>query len=217
MPRQLKTYVTTSGFFELAVAAPTMKAALEIWGAGPDLFRRGYAKETRESAIVKATMAKPGAVLKRAVGGQGPFKAHAGLPDVSMWKKPARKSAPPDAEAPQPEPPRRLAPVKKAPVKATPPKPSAAEREAARLSEAAQKKREREAARAEAAQRKALALRKKAMEKAEKAMREASAAHDEIVLALEKERRKLDQRALEEDERWETQKRELDAALRDAQ
>ena len=31
MPRQLKTYVTTSGFFELAVAAPTMKAALDIW------------------------------------------------------------------------------------------------------------------------------------------------------------------------------------------
>ncbi len=128
MPRHLKTYVTTSGFFELAVAAPTMKAALEIWGAGPDPFRRGYAKETNESAIVKATMAKPGAVLKRAVGGQGAFQEHAGLPDVSMWEKPAKRTSPRKAPASAPEPSPKPALVKLAPVKVTPAKPSASDK-----------------------------------------------------------------------------------------
>ena len=88
MPRQLKTYVTTSGFFELAVAARTMKAALEIWGAGRDLFQRGYAKETSDPAIVNATMAKPGVVLRRGVGSRGSFKEKPDLPDVSAWEKP---------------------------------------------------------------------------------------------------------------------------------
>ncbi len=72
-------------------------------------------------------------------------------------------------------------------------------------------------ARAEAVERKALYLRQKAIKKAEKAIRDASAAHDERVFELEKERREIEQRALEEDKRWEIQKRDLDAALRDVQ
>jgi hypothetical protein len=33
MARKLKTYQTSLGFFDLAMAAPSMKAALEAWGA----------------------------------------------------------------------------------------------------------------------------------------------------------------------------------------
>src|SRR6478672_9602980 len=33
MARKLKTYTTSVGFFDLAVAAPSMKAALEAWGS----------------------------------------------------------------------------------------------------------------------------------------------------------------------------------------
>jgi hypothetical protein len=32
MARKLKTYQTSLGFFEQAIAAPSMKAALEAWG-----------------------------------------------------------------------------------------------------------------------------------------------------------------------------------------
>src|ERR1700731_3483619 len=42
MARKLKTYQTSLGFFDLAIAAPSMKAALEAWGAEQtrDLLRR---------------------------------------------------------------------------------------------------------------------------------------------------------------------------------
>jgi len=49
-----------------------MKAALEIWGARGNLFHQGFAKQTDDADIVKATMAKPGVILRRAVG----TKAH---------------------------------------------------------------------------------------------------------------------------------------------
>src|SRR4051812_48074180 len=45
MARKLKTYQTSLGFFDLAIAAPSMKAALEAWGAGSNLFHQGIAKE----------------------------------------------------------------------------------------------------------------------------------------------------------------------------
>jgi colicin import membrane protein len=65
MARKLKTYETSVGFYDLAVAAPSMKAALEAWGAGSNLFHQGIAKETDDPEVVAATMAKPGVVLKR--------------------------------------------------------------------------------------------------------------------------------------------------------
>jgi colicin import membrane protein len=218
MPRQLKTYVATTGFFDLAVAAPTMKAALEIWGAGRDLFQRGYAKETNDPAIVKATMAKPGTVLKRAVGGRGAFKEKAELPDVSGWEKPVKK--PPKAPAPEPELPPKPKPGKPKPVKTEPAKPTAAEiaaeRNAARQYEAAQKRRDRDAARAEAAERKARERREKAIEKAEEALRAAHDAHDSRASALEEERARIERRIQEEEEHWNNEKRSLVATLRQA-
>jgi hypothetical protein len=83
MPRRLKTYQTSLGFFDLAVAAPSMKAAAEAWGTKTNDFKRGFAKETNHPAIVAATMAKPGVVLKRPVGSNGAFSEHAELPKAT--------------------------------------------------------------------------------------------------------------------------------------
>src|SRR4029450_11350206 len=80
MPRKLKTYQTSLGFFDQAIAAPSMKAALEAWGAESNLFHQGVAKETDDPEVVAATMAKPGVVLRRPVGSNGPFKEDAQLP-----------------------------------------------------------------------------------------------------------------------------------------
>ena len=44
--RKLKTYQTSLGFYDQAIAAPSMKAALEAWGASSNLFHQGVAKET---------------------------------------------------------------------------------------------------------------------------------------------------------------------------
>jgi hypothetical protein len=80
MARSLKTFFTSIGFFDLAVTAPSMKAALEAWGAQRNLFHQGLAWETDDAAIIKATMAKPGVVMKRAVGTKGTFQEKAELP-----------------------------------------------------------------------------------------------------------------------------------------
>src|SRR3954451_6577887 len=74
MPRKLKVYQTSLGFFDLAIAAPSMKAALDAWGAGSNLFHQGVAKETDDRDVVAATMSKPGVILRRPVGSDGPFR-----------------------------------------------------------------------------------------------------------------------------------------------
>src|SRR3981189_2213362 len=80
MARKLKTYQTSLGFFDLAIAAPSMKAALEAWGADSNLFHQGAAKESNDPDAVATAMAAPGVVLKRPVGSSGPFKENADLP-----------------------------------------------------------------------------------------------------------------------------------------
>jgi colicin import membrane protein len=80
MARKLKTYQTSLGFHDLAIAAPSMKSALEAWGAGSNLFHQGVAKETTEPDVVAAAMANPGVVLKRPAGSNGRFAEHSGLP-----------------------------------------------------------------------------------------------------------------------------------------
>ena len=80
MPRKLKTYTTSAGFFDLAIAAPSMKAALEAWGSNSNLFHQGFAKLSDDPDIVADTMARPGVVLRRPVGTNGRFSEHAKLP-----------------------------------------------------------------------------------------------------------------------------------------
>ncbi len=80
MARKLKVFQTSLGFFDQAVAAPSMKAALEAWGADSNLFHQGAAREITDSKVVAATMAKPGVVLRRPVGSNRPFTEHSALP-----------------------------------------------------------------------------------------------------------------------------------------
>jgi colicin import membrane protein len=73
MARQLKVYRTHLGFYDLIVAAPSKKAALEAWGASPHLFAQGFAAETTEPKLVEAALKAPGVVLKRQFGSKGEF------------------------------------------------------------------------------------------------------------------------------------------------
>jgi colicin import membrane protein len=104
MPRKLKTYQTSIGFYDLAIAAPSMKAALEAWGAGSNLFHQGAAQETDDPEVVTATVSKPGVVLMRAAGSNGRFTEHADLPDIEDEGSARKKS-------PRPEPRRRPAKI----------------------------------------------------------------------------------------------------------
>jgi hypothetical protein len=74
MARKLKTYQTSMGFFDLAIAAPSMKAALEAWGSNSNLFHQGVAKESSDPDVIAAAMSKPGVILRRPVGSNGPAR-----------------------------------------------------------------------------------------------------------------------------------------------
>ena len=92
MARKLKTFQTSLGFYDLAIAAPSMKAALEAWGAGSNLFHQGVAKETDDPDVVAATMSKPRVVLKRPAGSNGRFAEQSDLPsDLGSGENRARR------------------------------------------------------------------------------------------------------------------------------
>src|SRR3954464_15926403 len=93
--RKLKTYQTSLGFYDLAVAAPSMKAALQAWGASSNLFHQGSSGETRDSKIIAATMVKPGIVLQRPVGTSAPFHEHAQLPTIKYFAAPSALASAP--------------------------------------------------------------------------------------------------------------------------
>ena len=102
MARKLKTYQTSLGFFEQAIAAPSMKAAMEAWGRRHNLFHQGAAKESHDPNEIAATMAKPGVVLRRPVGSDGPFGETSRLADRSGRHRQAGESYP-QVESPQTE------------------------------------------------------------------------------------------------------------------
>src|SRR5262252_7036304 len=80
-----------------------MKAAAEAWGSRTNVFTQGFAKESRDLAIVSATMAKPGVVLRRPVGSNGPFAEHAELPKDLPVEKLTERPAKPHKEPPSPK------------------------------------------------------------------------------------------------------------------
>jgi flagellar motility protein MotE (MotC chaperone) len=84
---RLKVFTTQSGFYDLAVAAPSQAGALRAWGIRQNLFAEGMAKVASDDAIVKAALANPGVVLKRALGTKGAFSEDAPLPKVKGAKK----------------------------------------------------------------------------------------------------------------------------------
>jgi hypothetical protein len=215
MARKLKTFITNLGFFELALAAPSMKAALEAWGMGHNAFHHGFARETDDPKIVAATMAKPGVVLRRPVGTTGAFSENAELPRNWKITPPKTARAKPVAKAPPaPKPVKKARDDKKentARAAVISFEKAKARREREREKEAARKA-EREAAREE----KELAQRTREAEKAEAALARAQARHDEAMAAIEKEREKVDRRAQIETDRWKRERDELKDALRGA-
>ncbi|QOZ36984.1 cell envelope biogenesis protein TolA [Bradyrhizobium sp. CCBAU 53421] len=203
MARKLKTYQTSLGFFDLAVAAPSMKAALEAWGADSNLFHQGAAKESDDSDVIAATMAAPGVVLKRPVGSSGPFKEHAelptNLPGDNISKKAGSRSV---RRKPQKHPERA--------------KDQAADREAALAFEKEQKHRARERAKEEAAQRKERERRQKVVDKAQSALDAARRKHEMNASDIQAQLEALEDRSHAEEVRWEKEKARLEAALRRA-
>ena len=73
MAPRLKVFRTHLGFYDVVVAAPSQKAALEAWGAGSNLFAHGFASIVTDPELAKAALRKPGVVLKRQFGSQGEF------------------------------------------------------------------------------------------------------------------------------------------------
>jgi hypothetical protein len=201
MARKLKTYQTSLGFFDQAIAAPSIKAALEAWGADSSLFHQGAAGESDDPDVIRAIMAKPGVVLKRPVGSKEPFGEHAGLPtDLGRGGKssdPVRKPAA-----------RKAKPGRTADA--------AAERKAALAYEREQKRRERDRAKEEAAARKDSERRQVVVKKAQEALDLAERRHDEKAAAIQAEREVVDERASAEDVRWGKEHKRLREALKRA-
>ncbi len=99
MAKKLKTYLTDSGFFQLAVAAPSMQAALRAWGMTHNVFADGLAKETKDARIIEAATAQPGVVLRRPLGSKTAFSTDAKLPKVKPSKLPRNRAPRADASA----------------------------------------------------------------------------------------------------------------------
>ena len=202
MARRLKTYQTSLGFFDLAMAAPSMKAALEAWGADSNLFHQGAAKESLDPDVIAATMAKPGVVLRRPVGTDRPFSEHAELPtDLGGGRptKAARKSKGPKTKKPSSRPIDKVA-----------------ERKAAFDYERERRSRELERASEEAARQKDRERRQQAIDKAQAALDKAEQEHTNRAAAIKAEVETLAKRSQAEDARWNQEKERLKAALRRA-
>jgi hypothetical protein len=86
-PRPLKVFRTHLGFFDTIVAAPSMKAALDAWGAKQNLFHSGLAEVTNDPKAVMAALAKPGVVLRRAAGSNDQFAEDPTLPVLRVAKR----------------------------------------------------------------------------------------------------------------------------------
>ena len=197
MPRKLKTYQTSLGFYDLAVSAPLMKAALDAWGAGSNLFHQGAAKETDDPDVVAVTMAKPGVVLRRPAGSSRGFAEHSDLPRSE------------DIEHPR-------ASRSKA-KKSTAPKVSEkAASKAAIDFELRRKQREAERRRELAEEAKKRERRDRTTAKAQAAFDEAQRSHDLRAADIEAERAAVEKRRQDEEARWQKEKAKLTDALRRA-
>jgi colicin import membrane protein len=174
---------------------------LRAWSSDTNLFQQGFAKETDDPAIVAATLAKPGVVLRRPVGSAGAFSEHAELPKKLPVDKVKERTAKPRAKP-------------KAPAAQT--VDDKAAREAALAFEREQKRRDSERRTEETAREKERKRREQAIAKAERALEEAKRDHETKVEEIKRDRAALDSRSQAEDARWEKQKEKLKTALRRA-
>ncbi|MFN4013715.1 MAG: cell envelope biogenesis protein TolA [Reyranella sp.] len=204
MARKLKVFTTSAGFFDLAVSAPSMKAALEAWGAGANLFHQGFARQTGDPAIVKAAMARPGVVLRRPVGTDRPFEEDAEASEAPFEGRVAKKPARPKAAAPRRKPAAEIPASRKQ------------EREAARAFEQERERRGRRERREAAARRKEAARRDRAIAAATAALEKAEARHEAAIAEIEQARAALDAKAEREASRWRRERETLEEKLRAA-
>src|SRR5215213_7639225 len=173
MPKKLKTYQASLGFFDMAIAAPSMKAALEAWGSNSNLFHQGVAREVDDPDVIAATLAKPGVILKRPVGSDGTFREDADLPsDLSLENVKGKPKK------------RRAKSGKGAAVKLD----DQATRRAAIAYEKEEKQREAQRRKEEAARAKERERREQAVAKAEEALEEAERAHERSAGKIDAER-----------------------------
>jgi hypothetical protein len=202
MARKLKTYETSLGFFDQAIAAPSMEAALEAWGSDSNLFHQGAVKESDDPEVIAATMKKPGVVLRRPVGSDGSFSEHAELPtDLGYADKPtsARKSK-----------------GRKPKKTSSRPADKKAERKAAAAYDREQKRRDREREREEAARQQERERRQQAVDKAQAAFDNAEREHVKRAVAIQAELEAIEKKARAEDADWDKERGRLEAALRRA-
>lgn len=199
MARKLKTYQTSIGFFDLAIAAPSMKAALEAWGSKSNLFHQGVAKEVDDPKVIGATISKPGVILRRPVGSNGPFKEHAHLPTHLPADGVKDRSEQPSAK------------LKKQTSRKLDDKEA---RKATLAFEREQSQRDSERRKEEAAQAKQRERRERATAKAQAALEAAKRDHDKKARSIENQRAALEKRSQAEDARWEKLKAKLEIALR---
>jgi colicin import membrane protein len=120
-------------------------------------------RKKRDPAIVAATTAKPGIVLRRPVGSNGPFSEHAELPKDTFIGKVKGRPAKPQ--------PKTKEPARKIDDKAG--------RDAALAFEREQKRRENARRKEEAAWEKERKWREQAIAKAERALEQAKREHEE--------------------------------------
>ena len=189
-----------SRFFDLAIAAPSMKAAAEAWGGNIEDFKRGFAKLTDDPELIAATMAKPGTVLKRPVGSSGAYTEHAKLPKhlAETTKEGGTKQQ----------------------LKKKPQQTRALEDNAARAATLAfeheQRRRETARRKEEAAREKKRRWREQALAKAESALALATRRHATRSNEIERQRVALERRSQAEEARWEKEKEKLRSAVRRA-
>ena len=159
MARKLKTYQTSLGFLRSGDRGSVHESGAGSVGRRQQSLSPGRGKESDDPVVIAATMKKPGVVLKRPVGSNGPFGEHAELPtglgegDVKSTKA-GRK------------------PQSQKPKKVPPPVDKVAERKVALAYEREQKHRDRERAREDAARQKERERREQTVDKAQAALSE---------------------------------------------
>lgn len=192
MARKLKVFRTSVGFFDLAIAAPSMKAAAEAWGSDPDIFQRGFAEETDDPKVVKATMGKPGVVLRRPVGSTGEYNEKAELPKAPAAQRPPAPESKPKSEQ----------------------TPAGSRTDAAAKSAAKEaKRREHERQKEEQRRERARQERERLIAAADAAFEKAKTRHNDAAENLARRRKELDRSETEEESLWEAEQRQHKSAI----
>lgn len=201
MAKKLKVYQTSIGFFDLAVAAPSMKAAAQAWGSDPDIFKRGFAKQTEDPKVMEAAKATPGVVLRRPVGSREKFTEKAALPRAPEASQRAQKDTA-----------QREHVGRKADTKS-------AEEVALKASAALEKEKNREAldcAKAEVKRAREIRQRELVIAKANTVFERARSRHEDAMNSIKQRREQLDKKEADEGKRWEREQQAYDASLKEA-